>query len=182
MKQGLIVIDVQNDYFVNGSMELVEMDSAASNCAKLINSFRKNQGSVFHVQHISTREGATFFVANTYGCEIHKSVKPFDAEPVVVKNYPSSFRETKLKNMLNESGIEEVIICGAMTHMCIDTTTRAAFDLGFKCVVISDACATRDLEFNGQCVKAADVQASFMAALSVPFAQVISTEKYLETK
>jgi len=181
MKQGLIVIDVQNDYFIDGSMELVEMDVAASNCAKLIDSFRKNKGSVFHVQHIATREGATFFVPNTHGCEIHESVKPFVNEPVIVKNYPNSFRETELNDVLEKLGIEEVVICGAMTHMCIDTTTRAAFDLGFKCIVISDACATRDLKFNGQFVKAVDVQAAFMAALSIPFAQVVSTEIYLES-
>ena len=181
MKQGLIVIDVQNDYFIDGSMELVEMDAATSNCAKLIDSFRENQASVFHIQHIATREGATFFVPDTHGCEIHESVTPLENEPVIVKHYPSSFRETALNDILKEAGIEEVVICGAMTHMCIDTTTRAAFDLGFKCIVISDACATRDLEFNGKCVKATDVQTAFMAALSVPFAQVISTEKYLET-
>ena len=66
-----------------------------------------------------------------------------------------------------------------MTHMCIDTTTRAAFDLGYKCHVVADACATRNLEFNGRSVSAADVQAAFMAALSVPFAQVSSTDQYL---
>lgn len=182
MKQGLIVIDVQNDYFVDGTMELVEMDTAASNCVKLLNYFRKNQAPIFHIQHIATREGATFFVPNTHGCEIHKSVTPYENEPVVIKHYPSSFRDTELNEMLKNSGVEEVIICGAMTHMCIDTTTRAAFDLGFKCNVISDACATRDLEFNGKVVKAADVQTAFMAALSVPFAQVISTEQYLATE
>ncbi len=81
--------------------------------------------------------------------------------------------------MLRESGIRELVICGAMTHMCIDTTTRAAFDLGYKCSVVSDACATRDLEFNNQLVKAADVQAAFMAALSAPFAQVLPTNQFL---
>ncbi len=181
MKQGLIIVDVQNDYFIGGTMELVAMDATASNCAKLLDSFRKKQTPIFHVQHIATREGATFFVPNTHGCEIHESVKPYENEPVVVKNYPNSFRETDLHEILKQAGVEEVVICGAMTHMCIDTTTRAAFDLGFKCHVISDACATRNLEFNDQVVKATDVQNAFMAALSVPFAQVLSTEQYLAT-
>lgn len=181
MKQGLIVIDVQNDYFTGGTMELVAMNAAASNCKKLLDYFRENQSPVFHIQHIATREGATFFVLNTRGCEIHERVTPRKNEPVVIKHYPSSFRETELNEILKITGVEQVVICGAMTHMCIDATTRAAFDLGFKCYVISDACATRDLEFNGQVVKAEDVQAAFMAALSVPFAQVISTEQYLTT-
>jgi nicotinamidase-related amidase len=66
-----------------------------------------------------------------------------------------------------------------MTHMCIDTTVRAAFDLGYQCEVIADACATRDLEFDGRKVAAADVQAAFMAALAVPFAKVSSSDEYL---
>ncbi len=182
MKQGLIIVDVQNDYFIGGAMELFEMDVAASNCQKLLNKFRQNQAPIFHIQHIATREGATFFVPNTYGCKIHKSVKPYKSELVVVKHYPNSFRETELKEVMQKAGVEEVVICGAMTHMCIDTTTRVAFDLGFKCHVVSDACTTRDLEFNNQLVKATDVQAAFMAALSVPFAKMSTTIQYLSAQ
>lgn len=179
MATGLIVVDVQNDYFNGGSMELVGMDVAAANCARLLDYFRSKQASIFHMQHIATREGATFFVADTPGCEIHGSVKPEADEAVIVKHYPSSFRETDLAERLKQASVEELVICGAMTHMCIDTTTRAAFDLGYKCHVIADACATRNLEFNGRSVSAVDVQAAFMAALSVPFAQVSSTDQLL---
>jgi nicotinamidase-related amidase len=179
MKTGLIVVDVQNDYFTGGSMELVDMDAAAANCARLLDLFRDKGAPIFHIQHIATREGASFFVADTPGCKIHDSVKPQADEAVIVKHYPSSFRETDLAEKLKQAAVEELIICGAMTHMCIDTTTRAAFDLGYKCHVVADACATRNLEFNGRSVSAADVQAAFMAALSVPFAQVSSTDQYL---
>lgn len=179
MQQALIIVDVQNDYFPGGSMELVAMDAAASNCRKLLQSFRAKQVPIFHIQHIATREGATFFVPDTRGCEIHDSVQPYENEPLVTKHFPNAFRDTELNTILQEAGIEELVLCGAMSHMCIDTTTRAAFDLGYKCHVISDACATRDLEFNGQLVKAADVQAAFMAALSVPFAQISSTDQHL---
>ena len=179
MKQGLIIVDVQNDYFPGGSMELVEMEAAASNCKILLDSFRASQLPLFHIQHLATREGATFFVPDTPGCEIHDSVRPHDDEAVVVKHFPSAFRETELDNLLTEAGVEELTICGAMSHMCIDTTVRAAFDLGYKCRVIADACATRDLEFDGRLVKAADVQAAFMAALGMPFAQVISADDLL---
>lgn len=179
MKTGLIVVDVQNDYFTGGSMELVNMDAAAVNCARLLDFFRTQQVEIFHMQHIATREGATFFVADTPGCEIHDNVKPQAGEAVIVKHYPSSFRETELAEMLKQAAVQELVICGAMTHMCIDTTTRAAFDLGFQCHVIADACATRDLEFNGRLVGAADVQAAFMAALSVPFARISTTDQFL---
>ena len=180
MKRALIIIDVQNDYFTGGSMELTEMDAAALNCRQLLDAFRAEAAPLFHIQHIASRPGATFFVADTPGCEINQRVKPQDNEPVVVKHYPSAFRETRLHEQLQAAGIDELVICGAMTHMCVDTTTRAAFDLGYKCHVVADACATRDLEFEGRPVAAADVQAAFMAALSMPFAQISSTRQLLD--
>lgn len=180
MKQALVIVDVQNDYFSGGSMELVAMDEAASNCGKLLEFFRQSRDSVFHIQHIANREGATFFVAGTPGCEIHSSVQPQDGEAVVTKHFPSAFRETGLDAMAKDAAIDELVVCGAMSHMCIDTTVRAAFDLGYKCRVIADACATRDLEFNGQTIRAAEVHGAFMAALGMPFAQVSSAQQYLD--
>ncbi len=179
MKQGLILVDVQNDYFPGGSMELVDMEMAASNCKRLLDHFRTRQLPLFHIKHIANRKGATFFVPDTPGCEINESVRPLENETVVIKHFPNSFRETDLNAALEDKGVEGLVICGAMSHMCIDTTTRAAFDLGYRCHVVSDACATRDLEFDGQLVKAAKVHAAFMAALSVPFAQVSSTGTFL---
>ncbi|MHC4222013.1 MAG: isochorismatase family protein, partial [Planctomycetota bacterium] len=108
MKTGLIIIDVQNDYFAGGSMELVGMDEAASNCRKLLDYFRTNRTPVFHIQHIATREGAAFFVVNTPGCEINQNLQPQQDEPVIVKHFPSSFRDTDLNEKLKRAGIEEL--------------------------------------------------------------------------
>ena len=179
MTKGLIIVDVQNDYFPGGSMELVGMDEAASCCHQLLQAFRAEQLPVFHIQHLSTRPGASFFVPDTSGCEIHDSVKPLAGETHITKHFPSAFRDTDLHELLQLSAADELVICGAMSHMCIDTTVRAAFDLGYKCQVIADACATRDLEFNGHTVAAKDVQGAFMAALSMPFAQVSLSADYL---
>jgi nicotinamidase-related amidase len=76
--------------------------------------------------------------------------------------------------------VDELVICGAMSHMCIDATTRAAFDLGFRCTVIENACATRDLEFKGITIKASKVHAAFMAALAEVYATVVSADAYME--
>ncbi len=180
MKQGLIIVDVQNDYFEGGSMTLSGMDEAAANCRQLLDSFRRRRAPLFHIQHLAQREGATFFVPGTTGCEIHDSVKPDSGETVIVKHFPSAFRDTDLADRLASAEVEEVVICGAMSHMCIDSTVRAAFDLGFRCIVAADACTTRDLEFDGRLVAAEQVQAAFMAALAVPFAQILSTQQYIE--
>jgi len=179
MMKGLIIVDVQNDYFTGGAMELVAMDEAAACCRQLVENFRAAQLPIFHIQHLSTRPGAGFFVPDTPGCEIHHSLQPLAGEAHIVKHFPSAFRATDLNQLLQSAGIDELVICGAMSHMCIDTTVRAAFDLGYRCQLIADACATRDLEFNGQKVAASEVQTAFMAALGTPFAQVSSTADYL---
>jgi len=181
MKQGLIIIDVQNDYFQGGNMELVGMEAAADNCQRLLTRFRDNQAPIFHIQHLSVRAGSSFFVPDTNGCEINERVKPRGDEPVVVKNFPSSFRGTGLQDLLENAGVKQLVVCGAMTQMCVDTTVRAAFDLGFNCHVISDACATRNLEFEGRTVSASAVQDAFMASLNGLFAVVSTTEDFLQT-
>ncbi len=177
MAQGLLIIDMQNDYFRGGAMELVNIEEAAGKCARVLRCFREKGAPVFHVQHIATRPGATFFLPHTPGCAIHESVRPLPGEPVIVKHFPNSFRETGLKQLLDAAGVDEVVICGAMTHLCIDTTVRAAFDLGLQCVVVADGCATKDLTFKGHKVSAHDVQLSFLAALGTPFAAIRSAEE-----
>jgi nicotinamidase-related amidase len=179
MKKGLLLIDIQNDYFPGGNMELVGMDQAAHNAGLLLQAFRSTQLPVFHIQHIAKRPGATFFLPNTEGVEIHKSVAPQSEEAVIEKHFPNSFRDTDLLSILKRSEVEDVIICGAMSHMCVDATTRAAFDFGFRCTVIEDACATRNLEHKGVKVEARKVHAAFMAALAAPYAKVISANELI---
>ena len=160
-------------------MELVGINAASTNAKALLSIFRSNQWPTFHIQHISEQEGAAFFLPNTKGGELHESIKPVPGEKIIPKNFPNSFRETMLQKELKSAGVEQVVICGAMSHMCIDATTRAAADLGFACALIHDACATRDLEFGGKTVKAADVHASFMAALGSAYAEVMSCGDFL---
>ena len=175
----LILIDLQNDYFVGGNMELVKIGQATENARRLLKQFRNKNLPIIHIQHISIRPEATFFLPNTKGVEINEMVSPLRDEKIVQKNYPNSFRETELLEILKETKNDTVVICGAMSHMCVDATTRAAFDYGFNCVVVEDACATRNLVFKDKTIKASDVHASFMAALAVPYAQVLNTKEAL---
>ncbi len=182
MNDCLILVDLQNDYFPGGNMELVGILEAAANPQILLNVFRKTRSPVIHIQHISARPAATFFLPESEGAKISQMVTPQDDEIVVVKNFPNSFRGTALLEILKKEKTANMVICGAMSHMCIDATTRAAFDLGFNCIIAEDACATRDLSFKGKAIKASDVHASFMAALSVPYAKVISTKEIIESR
>ncbi len=177
----LILVDLQNDYYPGGNMELVGILEATANAQILLNEFRKLKLTIIHIQHISPRPGAAFFLPETEGAKINHAVAPREDEIVVVKNFPNGFRGTALMEILKKEKADNLIICGAMSHMCIDATTRAAFDLGFECVVAEDACATRDLVFRNRTIHASDVHASFMAALSIPYARVISTREIIET-
>jgi nicotinamidase-related amidase len=178
MKTGLILVDIQNDYFADGRMELVGMQQAGLKAGELLSVFRRKNWPTFHIQHIAAQKGATFFLPETEGAALHESIKPQGDELVIQKHYPNSFRETSLLLELERHDVKKLVICGAMSHMCIDATTRAAFDHCFDCTVVQDACATRDLEFDGHKIDAVDVHGAFMAALGSAYAQVISLDKF----
>ena len=168
----LLIIDIQNDYFPGGAMELVGADAAGAQAGKLLSAFRAKSLPVIHIQHLSIRPGATFFLPNTRGAEIHEAVRPLEGEVIFQKNFPNAFRQTPLLEHLRGAGITNLVIAGMMTHMCVDTSTRAAADHGFSCSLAQDACATRTLSFNGVQVAAGDVQAAYLAALNGAFAKV----------
>lgn len=175
----LIIVDLQNDYFDGGKFPLVGTDAAAANAAKLIETFRNKGDLVVHIRHESTESDAGFFAPGTEGANIHAAVAPNADEAVVVKHAINAFQGTDLKALLDGKKIEDVVIAGAMSHMCVDAVTRAAADYGFRTTVVHDAVATRDLEFGGKTVPAADVHTAFMSALAFGYASVVSTEAYL---
>jgi nicotinamidase-related amidase len=172
MTTALVLIDLQNDYFPGGAMELVGSEAAVAQARTLLEAFRSRGLPLFHIQHISKRAGATFFLPNTKGVEIHAAVAPAPGEPIVNKHFPSSFRETTLLDNLRGVGATKVVFAGMMTHMCVDTTVRAAADLGFECLLAQDGCATKALQFSGNPVSADQVQWAYLAALNGAFAKV----------
>jgi nicotinamidase-related amidase len=178
-KRALVLIDIQNDYFPGGKWTLSGIESAADNAARVLAAARAAGDLVVHVRHEFPTADAPFFAPGSSGAQIHPKVKSREGEPVVLKHHVNSFRETDLKAILDRHGVEEVVICGAMSHMCVDAGTRAASDLGYRCVVVHDACATRDQEFEGAVVPAAQVHAAFMSALKFGYAKAVSTEEYL---
>jgi nicotinamidase-related amidase len=178
-KRALIVVDIQNDYFPSGKWPLVGSEEAADNAAKVIAAFRKAGDLVVHIRHEAADADAPFFVAGSEGAQLHPKVLNQGDEPVIVKHYINSFRETELKAVLDQHGIDQLVIVGSMSHMCTHGITRAAVDFGYDTTVVHDACATHDLEFNGVKVPAAHVHAAFMAALAFGYTAPISTEEFL---
>ncbi|KQN54479.1 Isochorismatase [Pseudomonas sp. Leaf48] len=178
-KKALVVVDIQNDYFPGGRWALSHVEEAAAQAARVIERFRERGDLVVHIRHEFKDDNAPFFRPGSEGAQIHDSAKNREDEPVVLKHFINSFRETELKAILDRHGINEIVVVGNMSHMCVDGMTRAAVDFGYTTTVLHDACATLDLVFNGVKVPAAHVHAAFMAALGFGYAPVISTSEYL---
>lgn len=172
MSDVLVLIDIQNDYFPGGAMELHRAEEAGQAAARVLSRFRAAKLPVIHVQHESVHTGATFFLPATPGMDIHPCVAPLPNEKIVRKHFPNSFRETDLLKTLQDLGATRLTFCGMMTNMCVDAGVRAAADLGFACRVVADACAARPLAFGGVEVPAPQVHAAFLCALSLAYAQV----------
>ncbi|KEQ15109.1 cysteine hydrolase family protein [Endozoicomonas numazuensis] len=179
-KRALVIIDLQNDYYPGGLWSLYNIEQASKNARSVLESVRNSGDLVIHVRHEFEDNNAPFFLPDSEGAAIHADVMPLDNEPVVLKHAVNAFHQTNLKALLDEHDIKELVLVGAMSHICIDAATRAAADYGYKVTLIEDACASKDVEFDGKSVKAEDVHTAFMSALSFGYADVVSTREWLE--
>lgn len=178
----LVLIDIQNDYFEHGKWPVDKMLEVSANAARLLAQARSRGDSVIHIRHEIPSDEAPFFRPGSSGAEIHTSVAPKENEPVILKHRPNSFQDTALRQELEDKGITDVVICGAMSQMCIDSTARAAVDFGYAVTVVENACGAKEQVFNGQEVTASQVHTAFMAPLAMSFARVVTCETYLSKK
>jgi nicotinamidase-related amidase len=174
MSRALLIIDIQNDYFPGGARPLVAPEAAAAGAASVLEAFRDRGEPVVHLQHVWDAPEATFMRPGTDGVEIHAAVAPETGETVIRKAAPNGFAATGLERELRGHGVEELIVAGMMSSMCVDATVRAAVDLGFTATVVHDACAAPDLEFGGQAIPGATVHGAFMAALGDGYATLVA--------
>ena len=172
--KALLIIDVQNDYFPGGKCELSGPEKALENIVSVLRLFRKAGLPVIHVRHVNTRPDACFFLPGTDGVKIHTGLTPLPGEDVLVKHAPNSFYRTGLADLLRAKKVDELVVCGMMTHMCIDTTVRAAWDHQIPVTLLYDACATKDLSVMGQTIPAQTVHNAYMAGLDGIFARVLT--------
>ncbi len=179
-KTGLVLIDIQKDYFKGGKCELFQPEAAAKQAKRLLTYFRENNLPVFHVQHISQRSDAGFFIPGTEGVKIFDDVLPIGDEPIIIKHFPDSFFQTNLKELLDSHSVNQLVVCGMMTHMCIDTTVRAAKNFGYQVTLIEDACTTKDLSWKDSIIQAPVVQNTFMTSLNGRFASILSAAQWIE--
>ncbi|MER2265457.1 cysteine hydrolase family protein [Methylobacterium oxalidis] len=166
----LVMIDLQNTYR-EGVMRLDGVEAAIQEASDLLGRARAAGIPIFHVRH-DAGPGSPYDVTAPIG-QISDEVAPWGDEPVITKAYPSSFVGTDLQARLEAAGVEDVVLAGFMTHMCVNSTARSAFNLGFRPTVVASATATRDLRApDGSVVPAAQMQAASLAALADLFAVV----------
>jgi nicotinamidase-related amidase len=165
--KALLIIDIQDFYFPGGKSALVEPEKAAANAALLLKDFRSRNLPVIHVRHNAEPGG-----------KINDLVKPLPSEKIISKDEVNCFLKTDLLDYLKTNKIDTLVICGMQTHMCVEAATRAASDYGFKCILVHDACATKDLKFGDKVIKAEDVHYSTLSTLK-NYAVVKSTKEYL---
>ena len=167
----LILVDCQNTYR-RDVMQLTNVEPAILEAQKLLTIARDLNVPVIHIQH-DAGVGTPYDITANIGA-ISAEVAPENGELVVIKNYPNAFWHTNLEAQLKALGIENIVLAGFMTHMCINSTARGAFNLGFKPTIVASACATRSLtSANGKIIDAQTMHESALAAVRDLFAVVV---------
>lgn len=167
----LIMVDCQNTYR-RGIMQLTNVEAAILEAQKLLQMARDLKVPIIHIQH-DAGVGSPYDVTAEIG-QISSEVAPKNGENVITKNHPNAFIATPLEAQLKALGIENLVLAGFMTHMCINSTARGAFNLGFKPTVVASACASRSLVgANGKTVDAQTMHDAALAAVRDLFAVVV---------
>jgi nicotinamidase-related amidase len=168
----LIMIDCQNTYR-HGVMSLDGVEPAILEASRLLARARATGIPVIHIMH-DAGPGSPYDVTAEIG-QISDEVQPGPDEPVIVKSYPSSFFQTDLDQRLRLTGTQNLVLAGFMTHMCVNSTARDGFNLGYRPTIVSAATATRDLPAPGGSIPAATVQQATLAGITDLFALVVPT-------
>jgi nicotinamidase-related amidase len=167
----LIMIDCQNTYR-RGVMQLEGAEDAFAEAARVLARARASGVPVFHIMH-DAGQGSPYDITAEIG-QISSEVAPAAGEPVVVKHYPSSFFQTDLGSQLEKTGRHDLVLAGFMTHMCVSSTARDAFNLGYRPTIVASATATRELPVPGGVpVPAMTVQSATLAGIADLFALVV---------
>ncbi|KAI7880739.1 Isochorismatase hydrolase [Lichtheimia hyalospora FSU 10163] len=185
MKQALIVVDVQNDYFPGGNLPTDHPIETAQAVAKLITKFRQDGKEVVFVQHITPEEqykDLPIMKDNSKGAEIHELVRPLPTEKVVRKHHISSFVGTDLDAYLKSKEIDTVVAVGMMIHNCVNATVYDANVNGYQCFVVDEAVNTFDQKLYGEIIPAKQIKDSFLAGIQFFMAKVVRLDDALNDK
>ncbi|HNY29616.1 MAG TPA: cysteine hydrolase family protein [Fibrobacteria bacterium] len=178
-KTALLLIDIQLDYFEGGAFPLdpVQRERALDTAARLLGAARATGSTVIHVRHESPLPMASLLARGTPGTRIHPRLEPIEGELVVTKAHPDSFRETELERILRDRGIEHLVVGGMIAWMCVQSTVRSAYDLGFQVHLVPDMVASRGFTSRGLSLDADSTLAASLYPLFWRFARETSPQE-----
>lgn len=167
----LIMVDCQNTYRV-GVMQLTGVEKAIVEAKALLERARALNIPIIHIQH-DGGVGSPYDLTTDIG-QISNEVAPKEGEYVITKNFPNAFVQTELDERLKSLNIENIVLAGFMTHMCINSTAHGGFNLGYKPTVVASATATRPLQAaGGKVISAEQVQDGAIASTRDLYAAVV---------
>jgi nicotinamidase-related amidase len=176
-RTALVIIDMQRDFLEKGGFgetlgnDVSRLTVAIGPCKSLLEAARHMGMLVIHTReghrpdlsdapkykvergHPSMRIGSLgpmgrILIRGEAGHDIVPELKPLPGEPIIDKPGKGAFYGTDLQNILQVKGIENLIVCGVTTEVCVHTTVREANDRGFRCIVPSDCCGSYFPEFH----------------------------------
>jgi nicotinamidase-related amidase len=176
-RTALVIIDMQRDFIEPGGFgetlgnDVSQLARAVKPCADVLGAARDAGLLVIHTRegHLpdlsdappakiergapSKRIGdpgpmGRILIRGEAGHDIIPALYPLDSEIVIDKPGKGAFYATELGDVLQKYGIENLLVCGVTTEVCVNTTVREANDRGYRCVVLADGCASYFPEFH----------------------------------
>jgi len=178
MKQALLVIDVQNEYFT-GKLPVTFPENSLENIKKAMDHAHASGIPVAVIRHTNPAPDAPTFKKGTPGWELHDEIRSRHADIVLEKHLPGSFTGTALDGWLKENAITTVTIAGYMTQMCCDTTARQAFHRGYTVTFLSDATGTLSVSNAAGSIDAADLHRAILITQQMRFSRVMTTVEWI---
>lgn len=146
---------------------------------KLLAAWRAAHWPIFHIKHRSTEPDSVFW-PHQPGFEFKAEFLPHENEMVIEKSTPCAILKTGLDKILENQTLQKIVLVGASTNNSIEATARTAGNLGFKVLVVEDACFTfAKADYFGNARTAAEVHAMSLANLHNEYAQVVSSQDVL---
>jgi len=209
-KTALVVIDMQRDFLEPGGFgaslgnDVSLLRNCIEPCQKLLTAARSLGMTVIHTRegHLpdlsdapiakiergkpSLRIGSEgpmgrILIRGEPGHEIIPELAPWKGELVIDKPGKGAFYQTDLQEQLQAKGIENLLVCGVTTEVCVHTTVREANDRGYRCVAISDACGSYFPEFHEMGLRVITAQGGIFGWVATSSAVIASINNAVKT-
>jgi nicotinamidase-related amidase len=180
MKEALLVIDVQNEYFT-GHLPVTFPEGSLANILRAMDTAHASHIPVVVIQHANHAVDAPAFGYNTPGWELHPGVAQRPRDVLIEKTLPGSFTGTNLDRWLMDHAIGTVTIAGYMTQMCCDTTARQAFQRGYAVRFLSDGTGTLSVTNSAGTISDRDLHRAILVTQQMRFSRVMSTEEWVQS-